>query len=392
MQTCKIYLKPKEEIRIIQGHPWVYSNEIEKIEGSIQSGEIAYVYSYKKQFIGKGYLNTSSKIFVRILSRNEQEEIDELFFRHLLHKSNQSRIDIGYSNSYRVLFGEADGIPGFIVDKYGDYLSVQILSLGIDLRKEMFIRILVDLFHPIGIYERSDVPVRKKEGLELFKGVIYGNVPDTILIKENELIMEVDIINGQKTGSFLDQQDNHNALKPYVKGKSVLDCFSHIGGFGLHAAYHQASEVSCLDISEHAVLQIEKNAKLNHLENVKAIKADVFEQLRIYQSTDQKFDIVILDPPAFAKKVDDVKKAYQGYKEINLQALKIINDNGYLLSCSCSHYMTPALFLDMLIEASNDAKKITQMVEFRIQGKDHPALLGSDESLYLKCVMLRVKN
>ena len=392
MQTCKIYLKPKEEIRIIQGHPWVYSNEIEKIEGSIQSGEIAYVYSFKKQFIGKGYLNTSSKIFVRILSRNEQEEIDELFFRQLLHKSNQSRIDLGYQNSYRVLFGEADGIPGFIVDKYGDYLSVQILSLGIDLRKEMFIRILVDLFQPKGIYERSDVPVRKKEGLELFKGVIYGNVPDTILIKENELMMEVDIINGQKTGSFLDQQDNHNALKPYVRGKTVLDCFSHIGGFGLHAAYHKASEVTCLDISEHAVLQIEKNAKLNHLGNVKAIKADVFEQLRVYQSTEQKFDIIILDPPAFAKKVDDVKKAYQGYKEINLQALKIINDNGYLMSCSCSHYMTPALFLDMLIEASNDAKKITQMVEFRIQGKDHPALLGSDESLYLKCVMLRVKN
>jgi 23S rRNA (cytosine1962-C5)-methyltransferase len=392
MQTCQIYLKPKEEIRIIQGHPWVYSNEIEKIEGPIKSGDIAYVYSYKNQFIGKGYLNTSSKIFVRILSRDEQAEIDEEFFRRLLHKSNQSRIDLGYQNSYRVLFGESDGIPGFIVDKYGDYLSVQILSLGIDLRKEMFIRILVDLFHPQGIYERSDVPVRKKEGLELFKGVIYGNVPDTTLIKENELIMEVDIINGQKTGSFLDQQDNHNALKPYVKGKSVLDCFSHIGGFGLHAAYHQASEVTCLDISEHAVLQIEKNAKLNHLKNVKAIKADVFEQLRIYQSTQQKFDIVILDPPAFAKKIDDVKKAYQGYKEINLQALKIINDNGYLLSCSCSHYMTPALFLDMLIEASNDAKKITQMVEFRIQGKDHPALLGSDESLYLKCVMLRVKN
>ncbi|OHE27310.1 MAG: hypothetical protein A2013_06625 [Tenericutes bacterium GWE2_38_8] len=392
MQTCKIYLKPKEEIRIVQGHPWVYSNEIERIEGTIKSGDLAYVYSYKNQFIGKGYLNTSSKIFVRILSRDEQTEIDEPFFRNLIQKSNQSRIDLGYQNSYRVLFGEADGIPGFIVDKYGDYLSLQILSLGIDLRKEMFVKILVDLFHPKGIYERSDVPVRKKEGLDLFKGVVYGTVPETVLIKENELQMEVDIINGQKTGSFLDQQDNHNALKPYVKDKTVLDCFSHIGGFGLHAAYHHAKEVTCLDISEHAVLQIERNAKLNKLNNVKAVKADVFEQLRTYQLNQQKFDVVILDPPAFAKKVDDVKKAYQGYKDINLQALKIINDNGYLMSCSCSHYMTPALFLDMLMEASNDAKKITQMVEFRIQGKDHPALLGSDESLYLKCVVLRVKN
>ena len=392
MQTCKIYLKPKEEIRIVQGHPWVYSNEIERIEGTIKSGDLAYVYSYKNQFIGKGYLNTSSKIFVRILSRDEQTEIDVPFFRNLIQKSNQSRIDLGYQNSYRVLFGEADGIPGFIVDKYGDYLSLQILSLGIDLRKEMFVKILVDLFHPKGIYERSDVPVRKKEGLDLFKGVVYGTVPETVLIKENELQMEVDIINGQKTGSFLDQQDNHNALKPYVKDKTVLDCFSHIGGFGLHAAYHHAKEVTCLDISEHAVLQIERNAKLNKLNNVKAVKADVFEQLRTYQLNQQKFDVVILDPPAFAKKVDDVKKAYQGYKDINLQALKIINDNGYLMSCSCSHYMTPALFLDMLMEASNDAKKITQMVEFRIQGKDHPALLGSDESLYLKCVVLRVKN
>ncbi len=392
MQTCKIYLKPKEEIRIIQGHPWVYSNEIEKIEGTIKSGDLAYVYSYKNQFIGKGYLNTSSKIFVRILSRDEQAEIDHSFFKKLIHQSNQSRIDLGYENSYRVLFGEADGVPGFIVDKYGDFLSIQILSLGIDQRKEMFINILVDLFHPKGIYERSDVPVRKKEGLELFKGVVYGMVPERVLIKENKLLMEIDIINGQKTGSFLDQQDNHDALKSYVKDRTVLDCFSHIGGFGLHAAYHHAKEVTCLDISEHAVAQIERNAQLNHLHQVKAIKADVFEQLRTYQLNQQKFDVVILDPPAFAKKIDDVNKAYQGYKDINLQALKIINDNGYLMSCSCSHYMTPALFLDMLIEASNDAKKITQMVEFRIQGKDHPALLGSDESLYLKCVILRVKN
>ena len=391
VESCKIYLKPREEIRIIQGHPWVYNNEIERIDGSIQSGEIAYVYSNKNLFVGKGFLNTSSKIFVRILSRDEQEEINENFFTEIIKKSNQSRVDLGYKNSYRVLFGEADGIPGFIVDKYDEYLSIQILSLGIDMRKEMFIRILVSIFNPKGIYERSDVPVRKKEGLELFKGVIYGNVPDIITIKENDLLMEIDLKNGQKTGSFLDQQDNHNAIKPYVKNKTVLDCFSHIGGFGLHAAYHGASEVTCLDISEHAVLQIEKNAKLNHLENVKAVKFDVFEALRNYQNLNQKFDMVILDPPAFAKKIEDIKKAYQGYKDINLQALKIINPNGYLMSCSCSHYMSPSLFLEMLMDASNDAKRITQMVEFRIQGKDHPALIGSDESLYLKCVILRVK-
>lgn len=391
MNPCKIYLKPKEEIRLQQGHPWVFNNEIDRIEGDIKSGEIAFVYSSKSQFIGKGFLNTSSKIFVRLLSRDEHETIDASFFEDLIYNANQSRIDMGYNNSYRVLFGEADGIPGLIVDKYGDYLSIQILSLGIDMRKDMFTHILVKLFNPKGIFERSDVPVRKKEGLALFKGTIYGEVPDKVTIKENELIMEVDIINGQKTGSFLDQQDNHKAVSPYVKNKTVLDCFSHIGGFGLHAAYYGAKHATCLDISELAVSNIERNASLNHLENVSAIKADVFQALREYQKNDQAFDMVILDPPAFAKKNEDIKKAYQGYKEINLQALKIIRPNGYLMSCSCSHYMTPSLFLDMLMEASFDAKRVTQMVEFRVQSKDHPALIGSDESLYLKCVILKVK-
>ena len=391
IDTCKITLKPSEEIRIQQGHPWVFNNEIDRIEGKIQSGEIAYVYSSKKEFLGKGFLNTSSKIFVRILSRIESEVIDESFFEQIIQQSDQSRQDLGYHNSYRVLFGEADGIPGLIVDKYGDYLSVQILSLGIDLRKSMFVNILVKLFQPKGIYERSDVPVRKKEGLPLFKGVIYGEVPEYIRIKENELNMDIDIINGQKTGSFLDQADNHNALKPYVKNRTVLDCFSHIGGFGLHAAYHGAKQVTCLDISEHAVEQIKHNADINNLHNVDAVKADVFEALRHYQKNQTSFDVIVLDPPAFAKKQDDIKKAYQGYKDINLQALKLINPNGYLVSCSCSHYMTPALFMEMLLDASNDAKRLTQMIEFRIQGKDHPALFGSDESLYLKCVTLRVK-
>lgn len=391
MDFCKIFLQPKEDIRIRQGHPWVYGNEIDHIEGIIKSGEIAYVYAYNNDFIGKGYLNTTSKIFVRILSRDIDEVIDEAFFKNVIKISNQSRIDLGFKNSYRVLFGESDGIPGFIVDKYDEYLSIQVLSLGIDLRKDMFIKILVNIFNPKGIYERSDVSVRKKEGLDLFKGVVYGDVPDKVIIKENELSMEIDIINGQKTGSFLDQQENHNAIKPYVFGKTVLDCFSHIGGFGLHAAYHKASEVTCLDISEVAVQQILKNAELNHLPQVKAYKANVFDELRAYHEQDRKFDVVILDPPAFAKKRDDIKKAYKGYKDINLQALKIINPEGYLVSCSCSHFMDQTLFLEMLTDASHDAKRITQMIDFRIQSKDHPALLGSDESLYLKCVTLKVK-
>jgi 23S rRNA (cytosine1962-C5)-methyltransferase len=391
MDFCKIFLQPKEDIRIRQGHPWVYGNEIDHIEGIIKSGEIAYVYAYNNEFIGKGYLNTTSKIFVRILSRQIDEVIDKSFFEQKIKLANQSRLDLGFKNSYRVLFGESDGIPGFIVDKYDAYLSIQILSLGIDLRKEMFIKILVDIFNPKGIYERSDVSVRKKEGLELYKDTVYGIVPDQIIIKENDLLMEIDIKSGQKTGTFLDQQENHNALKPYVFDKNVLDCFSHIGGFGLHAAYHHAKEVTCLDISEHAVSQIEKNAKLNHLSQVKAYKANVFDQLRAYHEEKKMFDVVILDPPAFAKKRTDIKKAYKGYKDINLQALKIIEPEGYLISCSCSHYMDQSLFIEMLTDASHDAKRVTQMIDFRIQSKDHPALLSSDESLYLKCVTLKVK-
>ena len=390
MSPCKIYLKPLEEIRINEGHPWVFGNEVDHFEGTIISGEIAHVFDSKGHFIGKGYLNTSSKILVRILSRNEDEMIDESFFKNKIRVSNQSRLDMGYENSYRVLFGEADGIPGLIVDKYGEYLSIQILSLGIDQRKDMFVKILVDLFNPVGIYERSDVPVRKKEGLPVTKGILYGQVPDKVGIIENDLKMEIDIINGQKTGSFLDQQDNHKAVKPYVNHRNVLDCFAHIGGFGLHAAYYGAHHVTCVDSSEPAIEAIRKNAQLNGFNNVDVLCDDVFKLLRQKNELGERYDVIILDPPAFAKKQDDIRKAYNGYKEINIQAMKLIQKGGYLISCSCSHYMSPSLFLEMLMESARDAKRVAQMVEFRIQSKDHPALLGSDESLYLKCVFLRI--
>ena len=392
MENCRIILKPLEDLRIREGHPWVYNNEIKTIEGPIKSGEIAYVYDDKRNFIGKGLLNTASKIFVRILSRDEHEVIDKDFFKKIIFESNQMRKGLGFSNSYRILFGEADGIPGLIIDKYGDYLSVQILSFGIDLLKPMFIDILVEIFNPKGIYERSDASVRKKEGLELFTGTIYGEVPDEIVIKENHLDMKIDIKTGQKTGTFLDQQENHRKMKDYVENKTVLDCFSHIGGFGLHAASFGASSVACLDISEHAVSQIKHNAELNHLTNVTALKKDVFMALREYQEKNESFDVIVLDPPAFAKKREDTKKAYQGYKEINLQALKLINPGGTLVTCSCSHFMTPELFMSMAKDASKDSKRMVQMIDFWIQGRDHPMHIASDESLYLKCIVLNVKK
>jgi 23S rRNA (cytosine1962-C5)-methyltransferase len=391
MNPCKITLKKTEEQRLLEGHTWVYSNEIDSIKGHIKSGEIAHVYDAAGQFIGKGFLNTSSKIFVRLLTRLD-EEIDEVFFEKKITLLKIQKESLGYHNSYRVCFGEADGIPGFIVDKFGDYLSVQILSLGIDLRKQMLFDILVKIFKPLGIYERSDVSVREKEGLPLYKRLIYGEVPDEVHIFENHLKMTVNIKDGQKTGFFLDQQDNHYGIKPYVKDKKVLDCFSHVGGFGLHAGSFGAKEVLCIDSSYKAVETIKKHAELNKLHQVKALEADVFDFLRQEVKDQQRYDVIILDPPAFAKKQEHVKKAYQAYKEINTQAMLTLNDGGYLYTCSCSHFMTLPLFMDMVKEASFDAKKQSQLVEVHMQSKDHASLLGSDESLYLKCMMVRVNS
>lgn len=391
MNPCKITLKKTEEKRLLEGHSWVYSNEIDSIKGHIKSGELALVYDYLGNFIGKGFLNTSSKIFVRLLSRID-EDIDEAFFEKKLMRLKELKESLGYLNSYRVCFGEADGIPGFIVDKFGDYLSVQILSLGIDLRKDMLVSILIRIFNPLGIYERSDVSVREKEGLPLFRGLLYGDVLDEVDIYENHLKMTVNIKEGQKTGFFLDQQDNHYKLKPYVKDKKVLDCFSHVGGFGLHAASFGAKEVLCLDASKKAVETIIKHAQLNDLHQVKALEADVFEFLRGEAKLQSSYDVIVLDPPAFAKKQEHVKKAYSAYKEINTQAMLNLTDGGYLYTCSCSHFMTLPLFMDMIKEASFDAKKQTQVLDVHMQSKDHGARIGSDESLYLKCVMLRVSQ
>ncbi|MFA5037226.1 MAG: class I SAM-dependent rRNA methyltransferase [Candidatus Izemoplasmatales bacterium] len=391
MNPCRVKLKPTEEIRIRQGHPWVYSNEIASIEGDIVSGDIVSVFASDHSFVGKGFLNTASKIFVRILTRKDIDIQDD-FFRDLIHQAHQMRINLGYNHAYRAFFSDADGIPGLIVDKYEDYLVMQILSLGVAIRKQLFIDLLQAEFLPVGIYERSDVPIRKKEGLPEYKGIVYGTVPNSIIIHENEILMSVDIPNGQKTGTFLDQQANHAAIRPYVTGKTVLDCFSHTGGFGLHAAKYGAKTVECVDISTLAISEIEANARQNDLHNVTALKADVFALLRDYQTANRLFDVIILDPPAFTKNLDKLDKAYAGYKEINLQAMKLITSSGYLVTCSCSHYMTPELFLEMLQEAAVDANRIAQMIEFRTQGKDHPMLLGIEESLYLKCVILRIND
>jgi 23S rRNA (cytosine1962-C5)-methyltransferase len=389
MENCKVTLRPREEDRIRNGHPWVYNNEVAKIEGTIVSGEIVRVVSSKGEFLGKGFLNTASKIFVRIVTRDDIA-VDAAFFRERLATADVARRSLGFASCYRICFAEADGIPGFVVDRYGDVLVVQILSLYVELHKSMFVQMLVDLFAPTGIYERSDVSVRIKEGLEESVGVLYGNVPDVVRVDEKGILMDVDVRNGQKTGAFLDQQENHAAVAAYAKGADVLDCFSHTGGFGLHAARAGASSVTCVDISASACERIRSNAALNGLPNLTVVKADVFTLLRQQRAEGTLHDLVILDPPAFAKTSENLEHAYAGYKEINIQGMGLVRSGGFLVSCSCSQHMTPALFLQMLMEAAADAGRIAQMVEFRTQGRDHPTLLGSEETFYLKVVVLRI--
>lgn len=383
-----VTLLPKEEDRILKGHPWVYGNEVRRIDGAPQSGDIVDVFSASGTFIGKGFYNSASKILIRLLTRQE-ETIDDAFFERRLKEANERRLQIGMSGHYRMFFAEADFIPGLIIDRYQDILVVQILTLGVEVRKADLVRWLVTLFQPKGIYERSDVSVRAKEGLEERKGVLYGSVPDEIIVEEEGLQFAVDVKNGQKTGMFLDQAVNHRLVAQYAKGARVLDCFSHIGQFALHAARGGASFVEAVDLSQMACDRIEKNASLNHLQ-VQVTKANVFHFLRDKLSQGVKYDLIILDPPAFTKTKQKLQDAYRGYKEINLQAMHLIEHGGILISASCSQHMTPSLFFEMLQDAADDAGKIIQMMDFRIQSPDHPTLLSSEETLYLKLVVARV--
>ena len=382
----KVFLNKNEEIRLLEGHPWVFSNEVNHFEGKIKSGEICSVYSFDNKFIGKGFFNSNSKIMVRLLTR-EDIAIDESFFKNKIQQAYDYRIDIGLSDNFRMIFSEADDLSGLIVDKYGEYLSIQILSLGMEVIKDKIIKLLVEVTKCKGIYERSDVSIRKKEGLEEFKGIIYGDFDPLVMIEENGIKMYVDLENGQKTGYFLDQKYNRANLCNYVKNKVVLDCFSHTGGFALHAAKYGAKEIVAVDISEKAVNDISNNAKLNGFENIKAVQADVFEYLRKEENIN-KFDCIVLDPPAFTKSKETINKAYKGYKDINLQAMKIIKKGGFLFTFSCSEHMKPSLFLEMLEDAKKDSKRQIRLIDFRIQAPDHPTLLSSDEGLYLKCAVL----
>ncbi len=388
---ANIYLKLGIKKRIENNHPWVYSNEVDRIDGTYEQGDIVFIYNHKERFLGKGYINPKSLILVRILTKEINEEIDESFFRKRIETAYNYRQKIIDTKSCRVIFGEADGIPGLIVDKFNNYLSIQTLTFGIEKYKDLIVKLLIEIIHPEGIYERNDNSVRLLEGLEEKTGFLYQKFDPVTIIEENGVKFYVDIASGQKTGSFLDQRENHAAIKSYVKDLKVLDCFTHTGGFALHAAVYGAKEVEAIDISESALNLAKKNAQLNNVENkINFVCANAFDLLKNYTNQKKHYDVVILDPPAFTKSAKKIKNAYRGYKEINLRGMKLVKPGGILVTASCSHYMSPELFKKMLKEAANDAHKVIREIEYRTQAKDHPILWGYDESLYLKLYILQV--
>lgn len=384
----KIFLKKGEEKRILQGHAWVYANEVLKIEGKAKNGSLVSVYSFHGQYIGKGYINHLSKILVRIFIRGNEEDSLELYEDRIL-QANRLREKLFEDKCYRMVFGEADNLPALIIDRYEDVFVLQLLSLGIDKRKGYIVDILKKHFQPRTIYMRGDVAVRQKEGLSLENELLYGEIPNEHIVTECGLKMKIDIVNGQKTGYFLDQKYNRFALRNYCKNATVLDCFCNSGGFSLNAAL-VAKEVTSLDISQTAIDLVNYNAKINNLSNIDTICCDVFEQLRKYRVEHKKFDCIVLDPPAFCKNLQQVNNAYKGYKDINILAMKLVEKGGFLMTCSCSHYMTDVLFERMLKESAYQSGRQVKLIERRMQSPDHPILFGSDESSYLKVFILQI--
>lgn len=379
------------ERRLKARHPWVYRNEIDGVIGDFAAGDVVDVLDSRQRFMAKGYVNPESEITVRVLSF-QKEPIDRAFFERRLTDALAYRGHVmPEETSFRVVFSEGDQLPGLIVDKYGDYVVVQLLTLGIDVRRDMIIELLDGLLHPAGIYERSDVGSRRLEGLEERKGPIKGHVPQVITIHENGLRFIVDLHGGQKTGFFLDQKENRRLIVPLAAGGRVLDAFCHSGTFALSAARGGAKDVTGLDISAEAVSLASENAELNGMQDTcRFITANAFDFLREAEKMNERFDLIILDPPAFTKTREALPGAIRGYKEINLRAFKILNPGGFLLTCSCSHHMDPALFRQVVEEAGADAKRTIRMVARGTQAKDHPILGGVKETEYLKALLYQV--
>jgi len=386
----KVVLKRKISYRIADGHPWIFSNEIDLMDDEIAGGDIAEVYTHDQKFVGKGYVNPISRIPVRILTRKQSENIDADFFYRAIQNAWEYRKKIGYTENCRLIFGEADSLPQLIIDKLNDYFVIQTLALGIDRWKKEITDALQKIFSPKGIYERNDVPVRELEGLEQRKGFLSKPFETRIPIIENGLKFWVDVEKGQKTGYFLDQQDNRRAIQHIVKDADVLGAFCYTGTFEIHAAHYGAKHVLGLDISENAVQQARENAALNNLSNIEFKCVNAFDALKEWSKEGKKWDVVMLDPPSFTKTRENIQKAISGYKEINLRGMKLLKPGGFLVTSSCTNLVQPELFYEIIEMAAKDARRTLRQVVFQAQSADHPIIKGLENTNYLKFLIVQV--
>ncbi|WP_109700037.1 class I SAM-dependent rRNA methyltransferase [Chitinophaga deserti] len=388
----KVFLKKKIANRVLTGHPWVFGNEVNQIDGEVNAGDIVDVFTHNGIFVGRGYINPQSQILVRILTRDKNETVDEGFFLNRIRKAWEYRKKLGYVENCRLIFGEADEMPALIIDKFNDYFVLQTMALGIDRWKPAIVNALHEIFKPKGVYERNDVPVRELEGLAQQKGFLGEPFDTNIIINENGLKFHVDIVGGQKTGYFLDQQDNRRAIQHIVKGADVLEAFCYTGTFSCHAGHYGAKSVLGLDISEHAVNTARRNAELNGLQDICKFQAvNAFDQLKQWTREDRKFDVVILDPPAFTKSRENIQKAITGYKEINLRGMKLLKPGGFLVTASCTNLVDPSMFLETIDMAAKDARKKLRQVTFQTQAQDHPILWNIENTTYLKFLIVEVQ-
>lgn len=425
---ARIFLNTKEEKEILDGFPWAFDNEIafvkydtkttdpkaphtnqaplkEITDENVADGEIVEVYAKGGAFLGSGVINKKSKITVRLVSKDHADVFSEnktsIIETKIKNAVEMRKLYYGEKDSYRLIFAEADLLPGLIVEKYVSedrkvYLVVQFLALSCEIFRNEIVDALKKYVKPDGIFEKDDEAVREKEGLEEKASWIFGKGPDVVTIVENGIKIHVDIKNGQKTGYFLDQKFNRARVAELSKGKRVLDTFTHTGAFGLNALKGGAKEVISVDISQEAVDMVNRNIEANDKEygaksKMKAVCADVFDLLKQYEKDGEKFDLIVLDPPAFTKSAKAIEKAYGGYKEINLRAMRLLTENGILVTCSCSHFFDSNVFYPMIMHAAKDSKKQVQILEKRGAGPDHPVLLGYPKSEYLKCAVCVVR-
>ena len=388
----KTYLNKQISRRIELGHPWIFDNEINEIEGEVAGGSITRVYGFNKKYIGTGFINPKSKISIRLLTRDPGITIDGRFFSDRIREAWSYRKKIGYTENCRLVFGEADGLPALIIDKFNAYFVLQTLALGMDLWKPAIAEALQEIFSPKGIYERNDAPVRALEGLPLQKGFLSASFDPCIEINENGMKMLVDLEQGQKTGYFLDQQDNRRAIRHIVHDADVLGAFCYTGSFELHAAYYGARSVLGIDISEQAIAMARQNASLNNLNQVVSFDAiNAFDALKEWSREGRQFDVVMLDPPAFTKSRETIQKAIAGYKEINLRAMKLVKKGGFLVTSSCTNLVEPSVFLQTIWSAAADAKRKLRQVTFQSQSSDHPIILHLENTNYLKFLIVQVQ-